>query len=91
MSNADILAGAIQEAPHSYRVIRARTKLDLSDAQFLALVQANPDRFASVQFAKKDKAGNSIKPGRPGVKLIAHLPSLSALAAEAACVVRKRL
>jgi len=69
MSNADIIAGAIQEAPHSFQVIRARTKLDLSDAQFLALIRENPDRFVSVRFAKKDKSGKPIKPGRPGVKL----------------------
>jgi hypothetical protein len=72
MSNADILAGAIQEAPHSYQVIRARTKLTLTDSELTALVRANPDRFVSVQFAKKDNAGKSIKPGRPGVRLKAE-------------------
>ena len=69
MNDADILAGAIQEAPHSFQVIRARTNLKLTDAQFFALILENPDRFASIQFAKKDKAGKPIKPGRPGVKL----------------------
>jgi hypothetical protein len=72
MSNADILADAIQEAPHSYQVIRARTNLKLTDSEFTALVRENPDRFASVQFAKKDKAGKPIKPGRPGVRLKAE-------------------
>lgn len=72
MSNADVLAGAIQEAPHSYQVIRARTNLTLTDSEFRALVRENPDRFVSVQFAKKDKSGKSIKPGRPGVRLKAE-------------------
>ncbi len=67
---ADLLAEASQEAPHSYQVIRARSGLKLTDEQFHALIRENPDRFVSVQFAKKDKAGNPIKPGRPGVRLI---------------------
>lgn len=69
MTNADMLADAVQDAPHSFQVIRARTGLKLSDQQFFDLIRENSDRFAGVQFAKKDGAGNPIKPGRPGVKL----------------------
>lgn len=70
MSNADMLAEAVQDAPHSFQVIRARTGLKLTDQQFFDLIRAHPDRFAGVQFAKKDGAGKPIKPGRPGVKLL---------------------
>lgn len=70
MTNADMVADAIEDAPHSFQVIRARTGLTLSDKQFFDLIRENPSRFAGIQFAKKDKAGNHIKPGRPGVKLV---------------------
>ncbi len=70
MSNADRLAEIVKHAPHSFQVIRARTGLTLSDKQFFDLIRAYPERFAGVQFAKKDGAGKPIKPGRPGVKLV---------------------
>lgn len=70
MSDADRIAEAVQDAPHSFQVIRARSGLTLSDAQFFAIIREFPDRFASIQFAKKDKEGAPIKPGRPGIKLI---------------------
>lgn len=69
MSNADKLAELVKDAPHSFQVLRAKTSLKLTDAQFFALIRENPDRFASVQFSKKDDKGKPIKPGRPGVKL----------------------
>ena len=69
MTNADKLAEMVKDAPHSFQVIRAKSSLKLTDAQFFALIREYPDRFASVQFAKKDGEGKSIKPGRPGVKL----------------------
>jgi hypothetical protein len=69
MTNADKLAELVKDAPHSFQVIRARSSLKLTDAQFLALIRENPDRFASVRFAKRDDEGKHVKPGRPGVKL----------------------
>jgi hypothetical protein len=72
VTNADKLAEMVKDAPHSFQVIRAKSSLKLTDAQFLALIRENPDRFASVQFAKKDASGRPIKPGRPGVKLKAN-------------------
>jgi hypothetical protein len=71
MSNADRLAEIVKEAPHSYQVIRSKGGLKLTDAEFSSLISANPDRFKSVQFAKKDSHGVPMLPGRPGVKLVA--------------------
>ena len=71
MTNADKLAEVLKYAPHSFQVIRAQSGLKLTDMEFKSLIRAYPDRFASVHFAKKDAAGVRIKPGRPGVKLIA--------------------
>lgn len=70
MSNADRLAEIVKHAPHSFQVIRAQSSLKLNDAQFSALIRENPNRFRSVQFAKKDAEGKPIKPIRPGVKLL---------------------
>jgi hypothetical protein len=72
VSRADILAEMVKDAPHSFQVIRAKSSLKLTDAQFFALIREYPDRFACVQFAKKDHEGKPIKPGRPGVKLKAE-------------------
>jgi hypothetical protein len=69
VTNADKLAEILKDAPHSFQVIRARSSLKLTDAQFFALIRENPGRFASVKFVKKDPSGKPIKPGRPGVKL----------------------
>ncbi len=70
MSNADKLAEIVKKAPHSFEVIRAHSTLKLTDSQFNALIHANPNRFRSIRFAKKDELGARIRPGRPGVKLI---------------------
>lgn len=72
MSNADKLAEIVTEAPHSFHVIRSKGGLNLTDAEFSSLIRANPDRFKSVRFAKKDSNGVPMKPGRPGVKLVAR-------------------
>ena len=69
MTDADRLAELVKDAPHSFQVIRARSSLKLTDAQFFALIRENPGLFVSVQFAKKDASGKPIRPGRPGVRL----------------------
>ena len=70
MSNADRLAEIVKHAPHSFQVIRAQSSLKLTDGQFAALIRENSARFKPVHFAKKNNQGESIMPGRPGVKLI---------------------
>lgn len=70
MSDADRLAVLVKHAPHSFQAIRAQSDLNLSDGEFAALIRANPDRFKSVHFAKKNASGKRINPVRPGVKLI---------------------
>lgn len=70
MSNADRLAELIRSGPHSFRAIRERTDLKLTDDEFADLIRENANRFKAVRFAKKDDQGERIEPGRPGVKLI---------------------
>jgi hypothetical protein len=71
VSHADKLAEIVREAPHSFQVIRSKGGLKLTDAEFSSLIRENPERFKSVRFAKKDSHGVPMKPGRPGVKLVA--------------------
>jgi hypothetical protein len=72
MSDADRLAQIIKRKPHSFRAIREKTTLDLTDEQFARLVTENPNRFKIVQFANKNDRGERVMPNRPGVKLIAR-------------------
>ena len=61
------IAMAIEHQSHSFGHIRSTTGLKLTDAEFVAMIGNNRDRFKLVQFMKRDKAGKRIHPGRPGV------------------------
>ena len=65
----ETIATAVQQRPHSFDHIRSTTGLKLTDEQFVAMIEKNPDRFKLVHFVKRDDEGATILPGRPGVRL----------------------
>jgi hypothetical protein len=66
------IAAAVEHKPHSFDHIRSTTGLEFTDEQFLAMIEANRDRFKLVHFVKRDDEGKRILPGRPGVRLRDH-------------------
>jgi hypothetical protein len=65
----ETIATAVKQRPHSFDHIRSTTGLKLTDEQFVAMIEKNPDRFKLVHFVKRDDEGAKILPGRPGVRL----------------------
>jgi hypothetical protein len=73
-STLETIAAAVENKAHSFDHIRKSTGLKLTDAQFVAMIERNRDRFKLVSFKKRNDEGAPILPGRPGVRLKADLP-----------------
>ena len=58
-----------ENKPHSFDHIRKTTGLELTDDQFVAMIDKNRGRFKLVHFVKRDDEGEQILPGRPGLRL----------------------
>jgi hypothetical protein len=71
-STVETMAAAVEHKPHSFDHIRRATGLELTDAQFVAMIEKHRDRFKLVRFVKRDDEGARILPGRPGVRLSAE-------------------
>jgi hypothetical protein len=69
MTTLQTLATAVRNGPHSFQKLRQTPGLDLTDEQFMKVVEQYPGRFKLVRFLKRDAEGQPIRPGRPGVKL----------------------
>lgn len=63
------VAEAVELKPHSFDHIRRTTGLNLTDEQFVAMIEKNRGRFKLVHFVKRDDEGEFILPGRPGLRL----------------------
>jgi len=68
-SAVEKIAAAVEQRPHSFDHIRSTTRLELTDEQFVAMIEKNRGRFKLVHFVKRDDEGKQILPGRPGVRL----------------------
>jgi hypothetical protein len=68
-NNLETIAAAVEHKPHSFDHIRKTTGLELTDEQFVAMIEKNRGRFKLVHFVKRDQRGERILPGRPGVRL----------------------
>ena len=68
-NTVETIATAVENKPHSFDHIRKTTGLQLTDEQFVAMIDKNRGRFKLVHFVKRDDEGEQILPGRPGLRL----------------------
>ncbi len=72
MTTIEALTAAVKDKAHSFSYLRQAAGLKLSDDQFLNLIKEHPDQFQLVRIRRKDDEGKPIRPGLPGVKVVAH-------------------
>ena len=73
LTSLKVIAEAVAAKPHSFDHIRTATGVKLTDEQFVAMIDENPERFKLVHFLKHDDEGKKILPGRPGMRIRASL------------------
>ena len=60
----------LRRGPHSFEWFRQRTDLKFSDMEFRRLIRDNPNKFKYIRIASRDKEGNKVYGGPPGIKLL---------------------
>ena len=65
----EIVAAAVAHKPRSFDHIRSTTGIEVTDEQFVAMIERDRGRFRLVRFVRRDDEGNRIRPGRSGLRL----------------------
>ena len=65
-NTVETIAAAVEHKAHSFDHIRRSTGIAHADDQFVAMIEANRDRFKLVHFVKKDDEGERILPAARG-------------------------
>jgi hypothetical protein len=70
MTTIEKLSAALQDHAHSFDYVRRTTDIKLTDKQLEVVVRSRPTNFKLVRVCKRDEAGNAIRPGLLGAKLV---------------------